>query len=261
MRAIASREPGQEAEVVARVGSAWEVVAPDIEWDTSPIAGGGPQTRYSGLAEFIDFWDEWLSVWEEYVYKVVEYVECGPAVIANLEIHAVGQGACRPTGMWRRLARSRRARSSGCGRTPRPPRRSTQSTRSKFTDMAGPRDLRVNFERMWREVDELIGDPFSEQWSRLTRSQSGFSPRVDVYYSGEPPRAVVKAELAGVDIDTVSLELAGRELVITGERPVAETEGASISRSRSRRGRSGASSSWAPTSWPSAPAPATRTAS
>jgi HSP20 family protein len=91
--------------------------------------------------------------------------------------------------------------------------------------MAGPRDLRVNFERMWREVDELIGDPFSEQWSRLTRSPSGFSPRVDVYYCGDPPRAVVKAELAGVDIDTVALELVGRELVITGERPVAETEG------------------------------------
>ncbi len=91
--------------------------------------------------------------------------------------------------------------------------------------MAGPRDLRVNFERMWREMDELLGDPFSEQWSRLARSHTGFSPRVDVYYSGNPARAVVKAELAGVDIDTVALELAGRELVITGERPVAETEG------------------------------------
>ena len=91
--------------------------------------------------------------------------------------------------------------------------------------MAGPRDLRVNFERMWREMDELLGDPFGEQRSWLARAQSGFSPRVDVYYSGDPPRAVVKVELAGVDIDTVSLELAGRELVVTGERPVAETEG------------------------------------
>ena len=91
--------------------------------------------------------------------------------------------------------------------------------------MAGPRDLRVNFERMWREMDELLGDPFAEQWSRLAPAQPGFSPRVDVYYCGDAPRAVVKAELAGVDIDTVSLEVAGRELVITGERPVAETEG------------------------------------
>ena len=88
-----------------------------------------------------------------------------------------------------------------------------------------PRDLRVNFERMWREMDELLGDPFAERWRRVARAQSGFSPRVDVYYGGQPPRAVVKAELAGVDIDTVGLEVSGRELVITGERPVAETEG------------------------------------
>lgn len=77
---------------------------------------------------------------------------------------------------------------------------------------------------MWREMDELIGAPFAEGWSRAPRAQIGFSPRVDVYYGGKPPAAVVKAELAGVEIETVSLELAGRELVITGERPLAETE-------------------------------------
>ena len=87
------------------------------------------------------------------------------------------------------------------------------------------RGLRVNFERMWREMDELLGDPFGEQRGRATRAQAGFSPRVDVYYCGEPPRAVVKAELAGVSLDTVSLEIVGRELVIRGERPVQETEG------------------------------------
>jgi HSP20 family protein len=36
---------------------------------------------------------------------------------------------------------------------------------------------------------------------------------------------VVKVELAGVEIDTVTLEVVGRELVIAGERPFAETEG------------------------------------
>ena len=35
----------------------------------------------------------------------------------------------------------------------------------------------------------------------------------------------MKAEHAGVDIDSVALEVAGRELVIMGERPVQETEG------------------------------------
>lgn len=91
--------------------------------------------------------------------------------------------------------------------------------------MARQRDLLVNFERMWREMDELLGDPFTERWAGPPRAQSAFTPRVDVYYGGEEPRAIVKAELAGVDIDTVALEVSGRELVITGERAVQETEG------------------------------------
>jgi HSP20 family protein len=92
--------------------------------------------------------------------------------------------------------------------------------------MTRQRDLLVNFERMWREMDELLGTPFREQRARLTGPATGFSPRVDVYYCGdEEPKAIVKAELAGVDIDSVSLEVAGRELVITGGRPVQETEG------------------------------------
>ena len=36
---------------------------------------------------------------------------------------------------------------------------------------------------------------------------------------------MVKADLAGVNLDTVGLEIVGRELVITGARPVQETEG------------------------------------
>jgi HSP20 family protein len=91
--------------------------------------------------------------------------------------------------------------------------------------MSRQRDLLVNFERMWREMDEMLGQPFTDQWPRAGRAQPGFSPRVDVYYCGEEPRAIVKVEIPGVEIDTVSLEVAGRELVITGERPVQETEG------------------------------------
>jgi HSP20 family protein len=91
--------------------------------------------------------------------------------------------------------------------------------------MTRQRDLRLNFERMWREIDELFGGSYTERFVRTTRAQSGFSPRVDVYYCGEEPRAIVKVELAGVDADSVGLEVAGRELVITGERPVQETEG------------------------------------
>ena len=89
-------------------------------------------------------------------------------------------------------------------------------------------DLFLNFERMWREMDELMGEPWGGEagWHRAPRPQAGFSPRVDVYYCGlDEPRAVVLVELAGVDSESVSLEVAGRELVVSGERAIQETEG------------------------------------
>jgi HSP20 family protein len=88
--------------------------------------------------------------------------------------------------------------------------------------VARDRDLLVNFERMRREMDELFGDVGG--WLS-GRSQTGFSPRVDVYYCGEPPKAIVKVDLAGVSLDSVGLEVVGRDLVISGERPIQETEG------------------------------------
>jgi HSP20 family protein len=86
------------------------------------------------------------------------------------------------------------------------------------------RDLFANFARMRREMDQLMGDA----WGRagyVSRRASGFSPNVDVYYSGDPQRAVVKVDLAGIDLGDISIEISGRELVITGQRPVQETEG------------------------------------
>jgi HSP20 family protein len=65
-------------------------------------------------------------------------------------------------------------------------------------------------------------------WSRtryVTRRSSGFSPNVDVYYCGEPQRAIVKVDLAGVELSKVGIEVSGRHLAITGERHVQETEG------------------------------------
>ena len=88
--------------------------------------------------------------------------------------------------------------------------------------MASQRDLFANFERMRREIDELFGDVFERQTGLRGR---GFSPSVDVYYTDNPPRAVVKADLAGVDIQDVSLEIRGRQLLISGERRPAEAAG------------------------------------
>jgi HSP20 family protein len=89
--------------------------------------------------------------------------------------------------------------------------------------MAPERDLFANFERMRREIDELFGNVFER--SGLARRGAGFSPSVDVYYADDPPRAVVKAELAGIDADSLGLEIQGRALVLTGRRAGADHEG------------------------------------
>jgi HSP20 family protein len=82
--------------------------------------------------------------------------------------------------------------------------------------VAGERDLFANFERMRREMDELFGDAFERRLAPGRRA--GFSPAVDVYYAPDPPRAVVRADLAGVDPSELALEVRGRELVLTGRR-------------------------------------------
>jgi HSP20 family protein len=82
--------------------------------------------------------------------------------------------------------------------------------------VASERDLFANFERMRREMDELFGDVLDRGLS--PRRRGGFSPAVDVYYTSEPPRAVVRADLAGIDPDGVTLEIRGRELILSGHR-------------------------------------------
>jgi HSP20 family protein len=86
------------------------------------------------------------------------------------------------------------------------------------------RDLFADFARMRREMDQMLGDA----WGRtryVHRRATGFSPNVDVYYCGEPQRAVVKVDLSGVSLSQVGIEVGGRHLAISGERPVQETEG------------------------------------
>jgi HSP20 family protein len=86
------------------------------------------------------------------------------------------------------------------------------------------RDLFSDFARMRREMDSMLG----ETWGRtryVSRRSSGFSPNVDVYYCGDPQRAVVKVDLSGVALSEIGIEVSGRNLAITGQRPVQETEG------------------------------------
>jgi HSP20 family protein len=85
------------------------------------------------------------------------------------------------------------------------------------------RDLFANFDRMRREVDELFGDVFER--TGLSRRRGGWCPAVDVAYAADPPRAIVTAELAGVDLDELDLEIQGRKLILAGRRPPASAGG------------------------------------
>ncbi len=96
--------------------------------------------------------------------------------------------------------------------------------RSGYVWAMSDRDVFANFARMRREMDQMLGG----SWGRATyasRRSTGFSPNVDVYYCGDPQRAVVKVDLAGVELSQVGIEVSGRQLAIVGERPVQETEG------------------------------------
>jgi len=90
--------------------------------------------------------------------------------------------------------------------------------------MSPERDLFANFERMRREMDELFGDVFQRS-GIAPRKRAGFSPAVDVCYADDPPRAIVTAELAGIDIERLGLEIQGRELVLSGQRRPTEPDG------------------------------------
>ena len=57
------------------------------------------------------------------------------------------------------------------------------------------------------------------------RRRAAFTPSVDVFYEGDPPRAVVHVELAGVDPQDVDVEVLGRELLLTGIRRPPAAEG------------------------------------
>jgi HSP20 family protein len=85
------------------------------------------------------------------------------------------------------------------------------------------RDLFANFDRMRREMDELFGDVFER--SGLSRRRAGHWPPVDVAYASDPPRAIVTAELAGVEADHIALQIEGHTLILAGRRALATPQG------------------------------------
>jgi HSP20 family protein len=97
------------------------------------------------------------------------------------------------------------------------------------------RDLFANFERMRREMDQLFGDAFER--AGLAHRRGGFWPAVDVAYSSDPPLAVVTAELAGIEIAELALQIEGRTLILSGVRRPARPEGDVYQQVEIERGR------------------------
>jgi HSP20 family protein len=81
------------------------------------------------------------------------------------------------------------------------------------------RDLFANFDRMRREMDELF------ERAGLSRGRAGLWPAVDVAYASDPPRAIVTAELAGVEVEGIALQIEGRKLILAGRRGPAVPDG------------------------------------
>ena len=85
------------------------------------------------------------------------------------------------------------------------------------------RDLFASFDRMRREMDEMFSDAFGR--SGLSRRRTGHWPPIDVAYASDPPRAIVTAELAGVEASDIALQVEGRRLILAGRRRASSAEG------------------------------------
>jgi HSP20 family protein len=97
------------------------------------------------------------------------------------------------------------------------------------------RDLFANFERMRRQMDELLGG--SLRRGVVGGGGTGFLPPVDVAYTSEPARVIVTAELAGVVVADLDVQIQGRQLILSGRRGPPMIEGEVYQRVEIERGR------------------------
>jgi HSP20 family protein len=93
----------------------------------------------------------------------------------------------------------------------------------------------ANFDRMRREMDELLGGAFER--SGLRGKAAGFSPPIDVAYVSDPPMAVVTVELAGVDPNQLDIEVQGAQLTLSGQRAAPGLENSVYQQVEIERGR------------------------
>jgi HSP20 family protein len=99
-----------------------------------------------------------------------------------------------------------------------PVRRGTESARS---------DLGNEFDRITQQLSEL----FQEQWAVPSVLPDGFTPLADVEETGDA--YLLEIELPGIKKKEIDIEIDGRRIVISGERPEHQRTGWLRRRTRS----------------------------
>jgi hypothetical protein len=87
---LARRAELGDAGAIGTMGDAWSVIAPDVEFDLTPIVGGSANV-YNGHSGFLDYWEEWLGLWDEYVYSAAGYQAVGDWIVADVSVRAHGR--------------------------------------------------------------------------------------------------------------------------------------------------------------------------
>jgi len=78
-------------------------------------------------------------------------------------------------------------------------------------------------DRLQGEIEELFADLW--QVPRFTGLRHGFRPAVDCFVTDEPNELVVVVELAGVDPESIEIDVAERTLTISGQRARPRVDG------------------------------------
>lgn len=89
MHAIGCREQLGDEGAIASMGPSWATLSPEIEFDLAPVAGAG--VVYNGFSGFLDYWNEWLGLWDEYVYEIERYAPMGGWIVAEVVMRAKGR--------------------------------------------------------------------------------------------------------------------------------------------------------------------------
>lgn len=83
-------------------------------------------------------------------------------------------------------------------------------------DQRGKNDLR-GLRQLQHEADRLLLELMGAD-RMLGQAAAAFRPSADVYLSKSENAAIVKLELAGIDPQTIALEIDGRTLLVRGSR-------------------------------------------